>query len=243
MSKTKSGLTVAGAGVIACCVAFTPTWEGMKTVASRDKIGTGHPVDYCYGQTDEFGKVKVGTRFTKQECDVKLAESLPKYLDKVGPCVDVAVPVKTMAALVDASYNAGPAAVCKSPMVAKINAGNIRAGCNAFEGWYVRSAGQVRKGLIARRSGMDARKSEKQLCLEGLSEPKAGWYLHGVPASVVTPPKKPFGKPGTRPDIVPVAPSDPNDPYACFGASRYAAMEAGRECPPSKRWYSWMLKS
>jgi hypothetical protein len=28
-------------------------------------IGTGHPVTYCHGQTDEFGKVKVGTRFTK----------------------------------------------------------------------------------------------------------------------------------------------------------------------------------
>jgi lysozyme len=40
-------------------------WEGMDKVAKRDMIGTGHPVTYCYGQTDEFGKVKVGTRFTK----------------------------------------------------------------------------------------------------------------------------------------------------------------------------------
>lgn len=191
MSKTKSGLTVAGAGVIACCVAFTPTWEGMDTVAKKDMIGTGHPVTYCYGQTDEFGKVKVGTKFTKQECDVKLAESLPKYMEKVGPCVKVPVPVKTMASLVDASYNAGSAAVCKSPMVAKINAGNIRAGCDAFEGWYVRSAGQVRKGLIARRSGIDSRKSEKQLCLEGLSEPKADWYVYGAAPKVIAEPPKP----------------------------------------------------
>lgn len=183
MSKTKSGLTVAGAGVIACCVAFTPTWEGMDKVAKKDTIGTGHPITYCYGQTDEFGEVKVGTRFTKQECDVKLAESLPKYLDAVAKYVTVPVPVKTMAALVDASYNAGPAAVGSSPMVAKINAGNIRGGCNAFQGWYVRSAGQVRKGLIARRSGIDSRKSEKQLCLEGLSEPKTGWYLRGAPVA------------------------------------------------------------
>ena len=87
MTIKKTVITGGSAAVIACCVAFTPTWEGMKTVASRDKIGTGHPVDYCYGQTDEFGKVKVGTRFTKKQCDEKLAESIPKYLDDVGPCV------------------------------------------------------------------------------------------------------------------------------------------------------------
>jgi lysozyme len=181
----KTSHKVAGAStaaVIAVAVAFTPNWEGMDKVAKRDMIGTGHPITYCYGQTDEFGKVKVGTRFSKAECDVKLAESLPKYLAKVGPAVHVPVPVKTMAALLDAAYNAGPAAVARSPMVAKINAGNIAAGCEAFNGWYVRSAGQVRKGLIARRAGEtvgDTRKSERKLCLEGLSD-TGPWYQHGV---------------------------------------------------------------
>jgi lysozyme len=199
-ASTAGGL--AGAGVIACCVAFLPNWEGMDKVAKKDMIGTGHPVTYCYGQTDEFGKVKAGTRFTKQECDEKLAESLPKYLAKVGPCVHVPVPVKAMSALLDASYNAGPAAVCKSSMVAKINAGDIRGGCNAFAGWYVRSDGQVRKGLVARRSGIgDGRKSERDLCLEGLSDPKSGWYLHdaariasAAPAAATPAPVKPVAK-------------------------------------------------
>jgi lysozyme len=202
----KTSHKVAGASaaaVIAVAVAFTPNWEGMKTVASRDKIGTGHPIDYCYGQTDEFGKVKVGTRFTKAQCDEKLAESLPKYLDKIGPAVHVPVPVKTMAALLDAAYNAGPAAVARSPMVAKINAGNIAAGCEAFKGWYVRSAGQVRKGLIARRAGEtigDTRKSERKLCLEGLSDPGA-WYQHGV--TVV--PSKPIVE-APKPPVAPAKP-------------------------------------
>jgi lysozyme len=76
--------------------------------------------------------------------------------------------------LVDAAYNAGPAAVCKSPMVKKMNAGDVAAGVRAFEGWYVRSDGKVRKGLVARRSGIkgDKRKSEMQLCLEGVNDPK-----------------------------------------------------------------------
>jgi hypothetical protein len=56
-------------------------------------------------------------------------------------------------------------------MVAKMNTGDFKADCNTFERWYVRSYGQVRKGLIARRSGIGGgRKSEKQLCLEGLAE-------------------------------------------------------------------------
>ena len=173
MSVKKTIGTIGGAGAIACCVAFLPTWEGMDKVAKKDMIGTGHPVTYCYGQTDEFGKVKVGTRFTKQECDEKLAESLPKYLAKIEPCVHVDLPDKTMAALLDASYNAGTSAVCRSPMVALMNAGDIKAGCDAFDGWYVRSDGVVRKGLVARRDGEDHgdhRKSEKGLCLEGLRE-------------------------------------------------------------------------
>ena len=177
----KTTRNVAGAGAIACCVAFLPAWEGMDKVARKDDIGTGHPVTYCYGQTDEFGKVKVGTRFTKQECDAKLAESLPRYLVPLQACVKVPLPDKTMASLLDAAYNAGSAAVCRSPMVAKMNAGNIRAGCEAFyykdkngneHGWYIRSDGKVRKGLVARRGGLpnDSRKSERQLCLEGLTE-------------------------------------------------------------------------
>jgi lysozyme len=163
-------VTAAGsAGVIAAAIAFTPGWEGMDAVAKRDVIGTGHPVTYCYGQTDEFGKVKVGTRFTKQECDAKLAQSLPKYLAEIEQCIKVPMPDKTMAAFLDAAYNAGSAAVCRSPMVKLTNAGDLRGACNAFAGWYVRSDGQVRRGLVARRGG-DGRKGEKQLCLEGLAE-------------------------------------------------------------------------
>ncbi len=220
MTIKKTIATVGGAGgVIACCVAFTPTWEGMKSVASRDKIGTGHPVDYCYGQTDEFGKVKVGTRFTKKQCGEKLAESLPKYLKKIDPCVKVPVAPKTMASLLDASYNAGPAAVCKSPMVAKINAGNIRGGCDAFNGWYVRSAGAVRKGLIARRSGVgDGRKSERDLCLEGLKEPKEVWQANWT-----------------------ASPSQ-DDPYARFGAGRYDAMRDGSAVAEKKPVCAWWRK-
>ncbi|WP_426418189.1 lysozyme [Bradyrhizobium genosp. A] len=195
MSVKKTAATIGSAGgIIAAAVAFTPGWEGMQAVAKRDMIGTGHPVTYCYGQTDEFGKVKVGTRFTKAECDQKLAASLPKYLAEIERCIKAPMPDKSMAAFLDASYNAGSAAVCRSPMVRLANAGDLRGACSAFAGWYVRSDGQVRRGLVARRGG-DGRKGEKQLCLEGLTEgtrtvslpepppaapPKRSWWLSWI---------------------------------------------------------------
>lgn len=173
MTVKKTIGTVIGAGAIACCVAFLPSWEGMDKVARRDAIGTGHPITYCFGQTSEFGEVKVGTHFTEKQCEDKLAESLPKYLTPLQECVKVELPDKSMAALLDAAYNAGPAAVCRSPMVVHMNTGDIKGGCNAFDGWYVRSDGQVRAGLVDRRAGEkhgDKRKSERALCLEGLSQ-------------------------------------------------------------------------
>lgn len=183
--KQKRAGKAGAAAVIGCCVAFTPLWEGFQPVAEPDAIGTGHPITYCYGQTAEYGAVEAGTRFTRQQCDAKLADSLPAYLDQIEPCMHVALPVKTEAALLDAAYNAGPAAVCRSPMLVRMNAGDLAGGCNAFAGWYVRSDGAVRSGLIARRSGANAaRKSERQLCLEGVAE--------GMPIPA-PPPQKPLG--------------------------------------------------
>ena len=79
MSKTKSGIAIAAGPVIACCVLFTPGWEGMDSVAKRDAIGTGHPITYCNGLTSVDGSVRVGQHFTKAECDKRLAAALPKY--------------------------------------------------------------------------------------------------------------------------------------------------------------------
>lgn len=184
-TKRNIAIGTGGAAVIAATVAFLPAWEGTDHVAKYDRIGTGHPLTWCHGQTPTDDKtVKPGQRFTDAQCDEYLAKSLPKYLASLDKCITVPLPSKSVAALLDASYNAGAGAVCKSPMLREMNAGNLRDGCNAFKGWYVRSAGQVRKGLIARRSGIgDGRKSERDLCLEGLSEPKATWYVGSVVAA------------------------------------------------------------
>lgn len=166
MATTSKKAAVGTAAIIALCVPFTAIREGTDLVAKRDPIGTGHPLTYCHGQTDEFGKVKAGQRFTPAQCDKLLAESLPTYLTPLQACIHVDAPASVVAMELDAAYNAGTAAVCRSPMVAKTNAGDFKGACEAFSGWYIRASGRVVPGLINRRNG------EKQFCLEHLNDPK-----------------------------------------------------------------------
>jgi lysozyme len=169
--KAKTAVAVGGAAaIIAAVVPFVTRWEGTDRVAKRDMIGTGHPLTWCHGATSADDKaVRAGQRFTPAQCDTQLAKDLPKYLTPLQVCIHAVLPVKTMGALLDAAYNAGPTAVCKSPMVAHMNAGNLSAGCAAFTGWYVRASGRVVQGLINRRA------DEKKFCLAGVAEglPKA----------------------------------------------------------------------
>lgn len=172
--------------VVSNVLPFTKEWEGLDLVAKRDPIGTGHPLTYCYGETQADGPARAGQHFTPAQCDAKLASSLPIYLKPLQACIKPAVPVKVMAATLDAAYNAGTAAVCKSPMVARMNAGDMTGACDAFytknargqpTGWYIRASGRVVKGLINRRA------AEKKLCFQGVAEglPKAApmpWWQH-----------------------------------------------------------------
>lgn len=180
--KVSHKVGTAGAGAIAICLTFSPMWEGMDLIAKRDMIGTGNPITYCTGLTSADGAVAIGQRFTPEQCKALLAKTLPKYWDPIEPCIKVVIPVQTAAALLDASLNAGPDAVCRSPMLAKINSNDIRGGCEAFSNWYVTTKNNgVRKvvlGLVNRRGGNpnEHRKTEKALCLEGLTNPPTPKY-------------------------------------------------------------------
>lgn len=175
-SVVAAGFTAA---IVTATVPFLTKWEGTDLVAKPDMIGTGHPLTYCHGATAVDGSVRSGEKFTPAQCDALLAKSLPKYLHPLQACIKEAVPVKIMAAALDASYNAGPLAVCRSAIVSKINAGDLTGACNAFKGWYIRASGRVVKGLINRRV------DEKKLCLEGVAEglpktPITPWWQHAA---------------------------------------------------------------
>lgn len=161
------------AAVISAVIPLTTRWEGTDLIAKRDLIGTGHPLTYCHGQTVVDGAVRAGQRFTPAQCDALLVKSLPKYLNPLLACIKRPVPVKVMGAALDAAYNAGPLAVCASPFVRHINAGDLKGACNSLPGWYVYASGMKVRGLINRRL------AEQKFCEEGIAE--------GLPKPVAKP--------------------------------------------------------
>jgi lysozyme len=151
----------AGGSALALACAFIMPWEGLWTTAKIDTIGTGRPPTVCYGETEG---VKVGDRYTKQECEEKLAKKLPRYAAEIAPCIKVPVSDKTRAAFISFAYNVGSAGACRSSAFARLNAGDSRGACDALMQW-TKAQGRVVKGLVNRRT------AERKLCLEGINEP------------------------------------------------------------------------
>ena len=173
MSKTKTAITVASATALALAVPAVKKYEGYWPTVKIDWIGTGHPPTGGYGETEG---VKLGeTHDEKYWADRLQMRLRDEYDQQIGECIHVEVPDSVRAALISAAYNAGPSAVCRSPMVSKANLGRFREACTSFltrdatgnyTGWYIRAGGRVVKGLINRRA------QERALCLSGLDAPK-----------------------------------------------------------------------
>lgn len=154
----------AGAGALLLAAVFTANWEGLWLTAKVDRIGTGMPITYCHGQTDEFGRVAAGTKFTPEQCSEMLKKSLVKYANAIAKCIKVPVSDKEYAAYISFSYNVGTAGACRSSAFARLNAGDHRGACDALMAW-TKAQGRVVKGLVNRRT------AERKLCLEGVGDP------------------------------------------------------------------------
>lgn len=158
----RHGAKWCGAGV-GLCVAFLMAREGYEPVARHERIDPPGVITWCFGRTnyDDPG-VKAGTRFSKAQCEKLLAADLPKYAAPVQRCMPGfdAMPPSRQAALVSFAYNLGAGRLCASSVAMRINAGDIRGGCNAMLAWD-RANGRVIPGLVKRRL------AERRLCLEG----------------------------------------------------------------------------
>lgn len=134
-------------------------FEGYRGRAYRDPVGI---LTQCYGET---ANVRPDLIYSKDECATKLrARMRADYAPPLVRCVpDFANPLNRSAfeAAIDASYNAGPAAVCRSPMAKAFNAGNWTLGCSKFTGWYTTARGVKLPGLVRRRL------RERDWCLTG----------------------------------------------------------------------------
>lgn len=154
-NPSKSRLKKSGT-IMAAAVALVGAWEGVRTVAYRDIVGVP---TVCFGETRG---VKMGDRYTMEECRAMLGDALVEFETGMRKCLTNpdAIPDKPYVAFLSLSYNIGTGAFCKSTVARKANAGDIRGACNAIPAWN-KAGGKVVKGLVNRRA------EEQKICLEG----------------------------------------------------------------------------
>ncbi|WP_162987075.1 lysozyme [Sphingomonas paeninsulae] len=156
-----SAVALAIAAAVAISVPITSGWEGTRLDPYWDKLAKVETV--CLGET------RVAMRhYTLAQCNAMLADAQAHtYGPEVLKCAPEIMNNRYIfAASIDAAYNAGSGAFCRSPMRAAFNARQWRKGCDAFIGWRATAQGVPVRGLARRRSGTP--KSEHELCMKGL---------------------------------------------------------------------------
>lgn len=157
--KTVHKAALGGAAAITMAASFIMPWEGLWTTAKVDRIGTGHPITWCYGET--VGGAKVGDKFTPQQCADMLVKRLPRYNEEISQCINVPISDTMRAAFISGAYNFGSGLFCHSSIVRRLNAGDYRGACDALLA-FDRAGGVEVRGLKRRRE------AERNLCIEGI---------------------------------------------------------------------------
>lgn len=150
MSRLKKGSAIA-----AVCCALVGGFEGLRQVAYLDPVGIPTA---CFGETKG---IKLGMRFTRQECEGMLIESLIAHERGMMACTKVDLPDDRYVALLSFTYNVGVGNYCGSTLVKKLNAGDVRGACDQLMRW-TRAKGIELPGLVKRRA------AERELCLKGV---------------------------------------------------------------------------
>lgn len=153
----KASFIIAAAVVLA--VPVTSGFEGLRTHPYRDP-GDPRIWTVCYGETERAMRV-----YTPDECKVLLmSREQQNFAPAVLKCVPGFADERRrypFAASIDAAYNAGIGAFCRSRMAGAFRANQWRQGCDGFLGWRATANGRVLRGLERRRV------AERSLCLKG----------------------------------------------------------------------------
>lgn len=143
------------------CATFVGGFEGLALKAYPDKLAHNLPT-VCYGETEG---VRLGDRYTKEQCTDMLANKLPRYWGEIAPSIKVKVTDNEKIAYTSFAYNVGSGAFRKSSMLRRLNAGDHAGACNALLAYDMASGKHVR-GLARRRQ------AERAICLTpGASKP------------------------------------------------------------------------
>lgn len=161
MSVRKTVFTVASAASLAIAGTAVQRYEGYAPTVKPDLLAGGLPT----GGFGETVGVRLGETHSKKYWADLLEMRLREDYDRqIGECIRVQLPDGVRAYAISTAYNAGPGAVCSSPMVAKWNAGDVEGGCKAIKGWRISSRPRgpgtplvVQRGLVNRRNDESAK--------------------------------------------------------------------------------------
>jgi len=149
-SKTKL-IAAIGAAAVAMAVPLVKVSEGLVLQVKPDPIGR---MAVCYGHDDQT--MTWGTRYTLAQCEAMLYDDLLKH-SKALECITQPLTDGQKAAFVSFAFNVGNGAFCKSTLVRKANAGDLRGACAELSRWTY-AGGKQLPGLVQRR------KAERKLC-------------------------------------------------------------------------------
>lgn len=157
-NRQKAG---AGAGITALALIiaapFVMDFEGKRNVTYLDPILVP---TVCFGHTGSG--VEKGRYYSDAQCDDMLSDDMRKHVDGIAVCLTRQLPAETLAASVSLTFNIGVRAFCRSSILRKFNAGDLRGGCAGFSAWTY-AGGRKLTGLVRRRA------TERELCERGLS--------------------------------------------------------------------------
>ena len=151
-----------GTSCAALLLVCVPLFEGTVHTTYVDPVGI---VTACTGHTG--AGLKLGQKFTAEQCQALLMADLLKHAEPVLKCVpglkDKPYP---LAASVSLAYNIGTTAFCNSRIAKRFNAGDYAGACADFS-LYVKAGGKVLPGLVKRRA------YERAMCESKLEVPSA----------------------------------------------------------------------
>lgn len=137
------------------CASCVGGFEGLWLTAKPDNLAGGLPT-VCYGETEG---VKIGDKYTKEQCTEMLANKLPRYWAEIAPYIKVDTSDNEKIAYTSFSYNVGSGAFRKSTTLKKLNAGDHAGACKGLLAYNrTKSKGYV-QGLANRRE------KEVKICL------------------------------------------------------------------------------
>ncbi|MGB3069284.1 MAG: lysozyme [Ottowia sp.] len=145
MTPKQKLITKVGAASAALLLSMVPVFEGYRPSVYKDPIGR---LAVCYGHDDQ--SMKLGTTYTRQQCEAMLADDLLKHADALA-CINRPLSDGQKAAFVSFAFNVGNKAFCGSTLARKANAGDMAGACAELSRWTL-AGGKQLPGLVKRRA-------------------------------------------------------------------------------------------